>query len=232
MLKLEDIHAHYGKSHILQGVNLTVEDGEAVALLGRNGVGKTTTLRAIMGLTPPSQGGVTFNGTRVDQIAPYKIAGLGLGYVPQGRRIFPNLSVYENLCVGLNTDPPEVDLEHIFHQFPRLKERLGQKGGTLSGGELQMLAIARCLVMKPQALLLDEPTEGIMPKLVIMIREEIKAINKTGVSILLVEQNVRTALAVCKQVYIMEKGVICYEGTSSELKKHPEIIHRYLGVDI
>jgi branched-chain amino acid transport system ATP-binding protein len=232
MLSLEDVHAHYGKSHVLQGVNLTVADGEAAALLGRNGVGKTTTLRTIMGLTPPSQGGITFDGTRVDKIAPYKIAGLGLGYVPQGRRIFPNLSVYENLCVGLDRDPPEEDLEHVFHRFPRLKERLGQRGGTLSGGELQMLAIARCLVMKPRTLLLDEPTEGLMPKLVAMIREEIKEINKTGVSILLVEQNVRTALAVCKNVHIMEKGVICYEGTSTELRKHPEIIRRYLGVEM
>jgi branched-chain amino acid transport system ATP-binding protein len=232
MLKLEDVHAHYGKSHILQGVNLTVEDGEAAALLGRNGVGKTTTLRAIMGLTPPSQGGVTFNGTRVDKIAPHKIAGLGLGYVPQGRRIFPNLSVHENLCVGLGSAAPEEDLEHIFYRFPRLKERLRQKGGTLSGGELQMLAIARCLVMKPQTLLLDEPTEGLMPRLVTTIREEIRDINKTGVSILLVEQNVRTALAVCTRVFIMEKGVICHEGSSSELKEHPEVIHRYLGVDI
>ena len=232
MLRLEDVHAHYGKSHVLQGVNLTVDDGEAAALLGRNGVGKTTTLRTIMGLTPPSRGSITFNGTRVDKIAPHKIAGLGLGYVPQGRRIFPNLSVYENLCVGLDQNPPEEDLDHVFHRFPRLKERLGQKGGTLSGGELQMLAISRCLVMKPQTLLLDEPTEGLMPKLVSMIRNEIRAINKTGVSLLLVEQNVRTALAVCKRIYIMEKGVICYEGTSRELRDDPEVIHRYLGVDI
>ncbi len=232
MLKLDEVHAHYGKSHVLQGVNLHVEKGEAVALLGRNGVGKTTTLRSIMGLTRPSRGHVIFNDIRIDQVAPHKIPGLGIAYVPQGRRIFPNLTVYENLCLGLTSHPPEQDLAHIFDRFPHLKGRLRQRGGTLSGGELQMLAIARCLVLRPATLLLDEPTEGLMPTLVAMIRNEIKVINKAGVSILLVEQNVRTALSVCRRVYIMEKGVISYEGPSRELRDKPEIIHRYLGVDL
>jgi branched-chain amino acid transport system ATP-binding protein len=230
MLKLDGVHAHYGKSHILQGVSLQVGEGEAVALLGRNGVGKTTTLRSIMGLTPSSAGSVTFAGVQIDRIAPHKIPGLGLGYVPQGRRIFPKLTVYENMCLGLPRDPPDGELDPIFERFPVLKNRLAQFGGTLSGGEQQMLAIARCLVMKPKLILLDEPTEGIMPKLVTSIREDIRAINSSGVSILLVEQNVRTALLVCGRVYVMEKGVICYRGVSQELRENPEIVHRLLGV--
>jgi len=232
MLKVENLHTHYGKSHILQGVNLRVEDGEAVALLGRNGVGKTTTLKSIMGLVPPTNGAVTFANVRLDRIPAHKIASVGLGYVPQGRRIFPNLTVLENLCLGLSGAPDEERLNEIFDHFPRLKERLKQEGGTLSGGEQQMLAIARCLIMRPRLLLLDEPTEGIMPKLVATIRNEIKAANRKGISILLVEQNFRTALAVCTRVYIMEKGVISYEGTAQELRDNPEIAHRYLGVSI
>lgn len=232
MIALEDVHAHYGKSHILQGVNMIVNEGESVALLGRNGVGKTTTMKSIMGLIRLSGGSVVFNDVRIDKIAPHKIPGLGLGLVPQGRRIFPNLTVYENLCLGLPGHPPADDLAHIFDRFPRIKERLRQRGGTLSGGELQMLALARCLVMKPRLLLLDEPTEGLMPLLVATIRDEIKAINKTGVTVLLVEQNVRTALSVCKRIYIMEKGVIVYEGTSQELRNKPETIHRFLGVNL
>lgn len=230
MLSLSNVHAYYGKSHVLQGVDLRVEDGEAVALLGRNGVGKTTTLRCIMGLTKPKEGEISFEKSRIDQVAAHKIPALGLGLVPQGRRIFPNLSVRENLCVGLPRDPQQEELAFIFDRFPRLKERLRQSGGTLSGGELQMLAIARCLIMKPRILLLDEPTEGLMPMLVNGIRDEIKRINKTGVSVLLVEQNVRTALSVCSRVYIMEKGVISYEGPSEDLRKNPEILQRYLGV--
>lgn len=230
MLKLENVHAHYGKSHVLQGVNITVEEGQAVALLGRNGVGKTTTLRAIMGLTPPSGGPITFYESRLDRTRPHKIPRLGIGYVPQGRRIFPKLSTYDNLCLGLTRQPADGELDSIFERFPRLRERLAQPGGTLSGGEQQMLAIARCLVTKPRLMLLDEPTEGIMPKLIVDLRNEIVAINRTGVSILLVEQNIRTALAVCSRIYIMEKGAICYEGTSDELRQRPEIVHRFLGV--
>lgn len=230
MLTLQDVHAYYGKSHILQGVSLTVDEGEAVALLGRNGVGKTTTLKSIMGLTSPRGGQIGFHDTRLDQTAPHRIPRLGLGYVPQGRRIFPRLSTYENLCLGLQRRPANGELDRIFERFPRLQERLSQMGGTLSGGEQQMLAIARVLVMQPKLMLLDEPTEGIMPKLVVDLRNEIIAINKAGVSILLVEQNIRMALAVCNRIYIMEKGVICYEGTSEKLRQAPDIVQRFLGV--
>ena len=232
MLKLEGLHTHYGKSHVLRGVDLEVKDGEAVALLGRNGVGKTTTLRSIMGLTRPSGGAVTFAGRRLDRIKPHLIAGLGLGYVPQGRRIFPNLSVLENLCLGLNRDPAQAVLDDIYAQFPILEERAGQSGGTLSGGEQQMLAIARCLIMRPKMLLLDEPTEGIMPKMVATLKAKIRAVNQNGISILLVEQNIMMALALCPRIYIMEKGVICYQGTAQELRNNPDIAHRFLGVAV
>ena len=230
MLTLESVHAHYGKSHVLQGVDLRVDAGEAVALLGRNGVGKTTTLRTIMGLMPASGGSVTFDGARLDRTQAHKIPRLGLGYVPQGRRIFPKLSVFENMCIGLDRKPDQRALQGIYERFPVLKERAGQQGGTLSGGEQQMLAIARSLVMNPKIILFDEPTEGIMPKLVAGLRDEIRTICEAGVSVLLVEQNVRVALAICNRVYIMEKGVISYEGVTRELREKPEIIHRYLGV--
>jgi len=230
MLKVEELQTHYGKSHVLQGINLEVNEGEAVALLGRNGVGKTTTLRSIMGLTKPSGGAVTFNGTRIDAIEPHRIPRLGLGYVPQGRGIFPNLSVMENLCIGLADKPEESMLEEIFGRFPILREREGQAGGTLSGGGQQMLAIARCLITKPKMLLMDEPTEAIMPKLVTRIRDDIRVANDKGITILMVEQNFRLALSVCTRIYIMEKGVISYEGTADDLREKPAIVHRYLGV--
>lgn len=230
MLSLRGVHAHYGKSRVLQGVDLEVKAGESVALLGRNGVGKTTTLRSIMRLTPPSSGEIRFEGTRLDRTSPHRIAALGIGYVPQGRRIFPKLTVFENLCIGLPAAPAPGVLAHIYERFPILRARLGQEGGTLSGGEQQQLAIARCLVMQPRLLLLDEPTEGIMPILVTKIRDEISAINAAGVSILLVEQNIDTALALCGRVYFMEKGRISFEGASSEVRSRPELIQRYLGV--
>jgi len=230
MLSLDNVHVHYGKLHILQGVTMEVRPGEAVALLGRNGVGKTTTLRAIMGLVRRSGGKVRFDGLDFDTIPPHRVPRQGVGYVPQGRGIFPNLTVYENLCVGLPGKPDPAVEARVLERFPRLKERAGQAGGTLSGGEQQMLAIARCLMMQPKMIIFDEPTEGIMPKLVSDIRREIHRINASGVSVLLVEQNVKTALKLCQRIFIMEKGTIVHAGSSHELKAQPELVHRYLGL--
>lgn len=232
ILEIRDLHAHYGKIHVLQGVDLEVGSGEAVALLGRNGVGKTTTLRATLNLMQRSQGRLYFEGRDVTKVPAHRLAALGIGYVPQGRGIFPRLSVMENLCLGLTGRPDAARLDEVFARFPRLKERLSQEGGTLSGGEQQMLAIARCLMMGPRLIILDEPTEGIMPILVADIRRTIRAINKAGVSILLVEQNVKTALKICRRTYLMEKGQIAYAGDSASLRADPQIIHRYLGLSL
>jgi len=231
MLRLDGVHVHIGRLHILQGVSLEVKTGECAALLGRNGVGKTTTLRAIMGLVVRSAGKIEFDGFDLARCAPHETPRHGIGYVPQGRGIFPGLTVHENLYIGLPNrrgDPERA--EYVFTCFPRLKERLKQPGNTLSGGEQQMLAIARCLMMRPKLIILDEPTEGIMPRLVSQIRREIHRINESGVSILLVEQNVETALRLCRRAFLMEKGTIVYDGFSQELKSRPEIIHRYLGL--
>ena len=230
MLRLDDVHVHIGKLHILQGVNLELRTGECAALLGRNGVGKTTTLRAIMGLARRSRGTIELDGIDLGRCAPHEIPRRGIGYVPQGRGIFPNLTVMENLCLGLSRKRDPEREEYVFACFPRLKERVKQSGDTLSGGEQQMLAIARCLMMRPKLISLDEPTEGIMPRLVSQIRREIHRINQSGVSILLVEQNVTTALKLCPRVFLMEKGSIVYDGTAQDLKSQPEIVHRYIGV--
>ena len=232
MLELNAVHAHYGKVHVLQGASLEVRSGEAVGLLGRNGVGKTTTLKTIMGLVKATGGEIVFNGRGLTDIAPHDIPGTGIGYVPQGRGIFPSLSVKENLEIGLRKAPQSQVFDYVFDRFPRLKERLRQPGGTLSGGEQQMLAIARCLVMQPRLLILDEPTEGIMPILVQDIRREIKAVNDAGVSILLVEQNIKTALRLCSRIYIMEKGAVVHQAAAQDLKDDKETLHRYLGVTV
>ena len=230
MLSLDDVHVHIGKLHILQGVTLTVNAGESAALLGRNGVGKTTTLRAIMHLARKSRGSIMFDGVDLSRCQPHEVPRKGIGYVPQGRGIFPNLTVLENLNIGLPGGRDHEREAYVFGCFPRLKERLKQAGNTLSGGEQQMLAIARCLMMRPKLIILDEPTEGIMPRLVSQIRREIHRINQSGVSILLVEQNVETALKLCPRVFLMEKGTIVYDGAAHDLKAQPEIVHRYLGV--
>jgi branched-chain amino acid transport system ATP-binding protein len=232
MLTVTGLTAQIDKVPILRGVNLTVNDGDTVALLGRNGVGKTSTLRAILGLLRRTGGSVVYDGKPLNAVAPHKLAAMGIGYVPQGRGIFPLLTVEENLLLGVKHKPNPAIIDEVFTRFPRVRERLRQPAGTLSGGEQQMLAIARCLLMEPKLIILDEPTEGIMPKLVSQIRHEIAEIAKRGISVLLVEQNLRTALRLANRVYLMERGQIVHEGTASHLQAAPEIVHRYLGVSL
>ena len=228
MLRLENVHAFYGKSHILHGVSLEVGEGEVVGILGRNGVGKTTTLKSIIGLVE-RKGLIEFNGQDISRLPPYRIARLGIGYVPQGRMIFPELTVMENLLVGTKEEKPET-LKEIFDLFPRLEERKTQIAGTLSGGEQQMLAIARALMLEPELILMDEPTEGLMPIMVSRIKEVVHEINERGVSVLLVEQNAKMALDTVERVYIMEKGMIKYHSPSQDLKQNQDVLVRYLGV--
>ena len=235
MLKLQDVQAFYGKSHVLHGVNMEVGGGQVVGLLGRNGVGKSTTLKAIMGLVTVQDGSITFAGHDLRRQNPYRIPRLGIGYVPEDRRIFPRLTVLDNLRTGFDrpgASGPRTQelLEQAYTSFPRLKERQQQFAGTLSGGEQQMLAIARAMMLDPQIILLDEPTEGLMPRLVGQIREIIDVLRQTNVSILLVEQNVPMTLAVSDRVYLMERGAIRHEAPAGELSVDDAVIHKYLGV--
>ena len=232
MLSVTGLTAQIGKVPVLRGVNLTVNASDTVALLGRNGVGKTSTLRAILGLLRRTGGSVVYDGKQLNDVPAHKLAAMGIGYVPQGRGIFPLLTVEENLLLGVKGTADARTLEDVFTRFPRIKERLRQPAGTLSGGEQQMLAIARCLLMQPKLIILDEPTEGIMPKLVAQIRHEIADIARQGISVLLVEQNLRTALRLANRIYLMERGQIVHEGTPTSLQADPEIIHRYLGVSL
>jgi branched-chain amino acid transport system ATP-binding protein len=235
MLTLTDVHAHYGKSHVLHGVSIHVGPGEVVGILGRNGVGKSTTLKTILGLVRASAGRVTFDGHDVTGWAPHRVARKGIAYVPEDRRIFRLLTVHENLRTGL--DRPDVTperrqalLEKVYRHFPVLRERRDQAGGTLSGGEQQMLAIARAMMLEPKIVLLDEPTEGLMPRMVAQIREIIDLLRTEGVAILLVEQNVPLTLAVTERVYVMEKGTVRHEAPAEALRQDHTVIHQYLGV--
>ena len=235
MLSLRDVHAHYGKSHVLHGVTIDVGPGEVVGLLGRNGVGKSTTLKTIMGLVRASAGSLTFEGRDLVGLATHRLPALGIGYVPEDRRVFRLLTVLENLRTGLDrtgTTPArrQALLEKVYRYFPVLRERRNQAGGTLSGGEQQMLAIARAMVLEPKIILLDEPTEGLMPRMVGQIREIIEILHKEGVAILLVEQNVPLTLAVSDRIYIMEKGAVRHQATAAALRADDAVIHQYLGV--
>lgn len=231
-LELRNVSSGYGKVTALRDVSLKLFQGESLGILGRNGVGKTTTLKTIMGLLKVIAGDISFEGKPLTALPPHEIPRQGIGYVPQGRGIFPNLTVRENLYIGFRQQGSRDLSDYVFDRFPRLKERLDQYGGTLSGGEQQMLSLARCLLMNPKIILLDEPTEGIMPKLVAEIRNEIKKINSEGIGILLVEQNVQTALKLCSRILVMDKGTITFEGYTDHIKQDPELLHRELGMSV
>ena len=235
LLRVDNIHTYYGKSHILHGVSLTVGKGEVVGLMGRNGVGKSTTLKTIMGLVHPEQGQVLLEGEPIAGLPAHKLARLGIGYVPEDRRIFRLLTVMENLRTGLDRHGVTAArkqelLDKVFTYFPVLAERRGQPGGTLSGGEQQMLAIARAMMLEPRIILLDEPTEGLMPRMVSQIRQIIGALHRHGVAILLVEHNVPLTLDASERIYIMEKGMVRHHCAASDLKVNDAVIHQYLGV--
>ncbi len=232
MLTLDDLHTYYGDSHVLQGLSLQVNQGEAVALLGRNGVGKTTTIKSIIGFTPPRRGRILLRGVEITHLPSHRIARLGVGLVPQGRGIFPTLSVRENLTLAARGPRPNGGwtLSRVLASFPPLAGRLGHLGSQLSGGEGQMLAIARALMTDPELLLLDEPSEGLAPLMVAEIGRILGELRQQGLSILLVEQNLALALGVADRVYVMNKGRIVYEGTPAALRANEEVLHRYLGV--
>ena len=249
MLEVERIHTFYGLSHILFGVSFRVEPGEIVCLLGRNGAGKTTTMKSIMGLTPPRQGSIQLKGEEITGQEPYLLARKGIGYVPDDRRIFADLTVGENLEIAARSSEPfdqvlrlrsgqaqdktgfaQWDKERVYELFPALKAIESRKGGCLSGGEQKMLAIARALMGNPELLLLDEPTEGLAPMLVRALEEQIKKLRETGLTVLLAEQNVRSALRLGDRGYIIDNGQIRYQGSIEELRENEEVRKRYLLV--
>lgn len=233
MLRMKNLNVNYGECKVLHDTSLEVDEGNLVGLIGRNGVGKTTTLKSIMGLVPHRSGSVHFDEVNLSGLPPYQIPRMGIAYMPQGRHLFPKLTVMENLKIPIvKGELDKTVLEEVFQYFPRLKERLKQKAGTLSGGEQQMLAVGRALITKPKMMLMDEPMEGLMPLLVKLIAETVKAINEKGTAILLVEQNLKTIKDICQRVYIMERGTIVYEGTPFDLESAIDIQERYLSVKV
>ena len=235
MLELKDVHTYYGNIHALKGISLTVNDGEIVTLIGSNGAGKSTTLRTIQGLNKPRSGSVVLDGIELNKLPAHEIAGLGVAQSPEGRMIFPRMTVMENLEMGAYVRKDLTtfndDLEHVFSLFPRLKERITQKGGTLSGGEQQMLAMGRALMAKPKILLLDEPSMGLAPLLVELIFDIIKKLNEEGTTILLVEQNALMALSIAHRGYVLQTGEIILSDSAKNLKNDEMVQKSYLGVE-
>jgi branched-chain amino acid transport system ATP-binding protein len=233
MLQLQNVHSYYGQIHALKGVSLYVDEGEIVTLIGSNGAGKSTTIRTISGLLHPRRGSVLLDGQRIDGLPPHQVAALGVGQAPEGRWIFPRLTVLENLEMGAfsRSDPQGIseDLAYVFDLFPRLQERTRQLGGTLSGGEQQMLAIGRALMARPQLLLLDEPSMGLAPMLVELIFSTIQHINRAGMTILLVEQNALMALQVAHRGYVLQTGEIVLKGDAKQLLADEMVRKAYLG---
>jgi branched-chain amino acid transport system ATP-binding protein len=236
LLEVEGLNTYYGDSHVLQDMSLTVDQGELVALLGRNGMGKSTTLKSIMGLVKPRSGTVIYKSEDVMGYPPYKVAKAGIGYVPEERRIFPNLTVLDNLAMGIKggkidkRNPNAWTVKRIFEHFPSLEVRRGSKGAHLSGGEQQMLAVGRSLMGNPELVLVDEPTEGLAPLVVKEVRDMLEDINKTGVSILLVEHKLKVAISLARRVYLMKKAQLAFAGTVEELAVQREIREKYLEV--
>ena len=233
LLALEDVHTYYGEAHILQGVSIRLEAGEVVTLIGRNGAGKTTTLRSIMGIVPAARGRVSFRDREITRLETHAIARRGIAWVPEERRVLPNLSVLDNLRLGMLAAGRAGDgqgLDEVFEYFPRLKERIDQRGRFLSGGEQQMLAIARGLVARPVLMLVDEPTEGLAPLVVESLTRVLGEINRRGTSILLVEQTLEVALALSSRLYVMDQGRVQFEGTPDQLRRDPTIQQRFLEI--
>jgi branched-chain amino acid transport system ATP-binding protein len=231
VLHLENVHTYYGESHILHGISLAVEEKKLSVILGRNGMGKTTTIRTIIGFNQPRRGKVVFRGKEIQRLPSYQIARLGIGLSPQGRSVFPNLSVKENLLLAARDGSGSGwSLEKIYALFPRLKEREGFMGGDLSGGEQQMLSMGRALMTNPALLLLDEPSEGLSPLMVQEVKRMIRALKEAGLSILMVEQNVNMALSLADTVYIVNKGQVVFAGTPEELQRNTQIKRDYLGI--
>jgi branched-chain amino acid transport system ATP-binding protein len=233
MLSVKDLHAYYGRAHILQGVSLEANGGEVVALLGRNGAGKSTAMKAIMGLVPPAKGEVSFDGKRIERLAPYRIARLGLGYVPEERRIFTELTVMENLEVGRQAVRDKAatwDAEKLFALFPNLGRMRERPGGRMSGGEQQMLTIARTLMGNPRCVLLDEPSEGLAPIIVEQMAHSIRALKSEGMCVVLSEQNLHFCQSVADRAYIIEKGQIRFGGSMAELAANVSLREQYLSV--
>jgi branched-chain amino acid transport system ATP-binding protein len=235
MLELKDVHTYYGNIHALKGISITVNDGEIVTLIGSNGAGKSTTLRTIQGLNKPRHGSVVLDGVELHKLPAHEIATLGVAQSPEGRMIFPRMTVLENLEMGAyarkDLTTYKEDLDHVFQLFPRLKERISQKGGTLSGGEQQMLAMGRALMAKPKILLLDEPSMGLAPLLVELIFDIIKKLHSEGATILLVEQNASMALSIANRGYVLQTGEIVLADEASKLLKDPMVQKTYLGVE-
>jgi branched-chain amino acid transport system ATP-binding protein len=233
LLELRDVHTYYGNIHALKGISLTIDQGEIVTLIGSNGAGKSTTLKTISGLLRPREGEIWFDGKRLDGTPAHEVVVLGISPAPEGRRIFPRMTVRENLEMGAfhrqTGADRDADFERVYTLFPRLKERLGQKGGTLSGGEQQMLAIGRALMARPKVLLLDEPSMGLAPILVEQIFEIVKDINASGTTVLLVEQNALMALGIAQRGYILQTGEIVLQDVAQRLMTNPEVQKAYLG---
>lgn len=236
LLELKNIHTYYGNIHALKGLSMTVEEGEIVTLIGSNGAGKSTTLRTVSGLLNPRRGEILFKGQRIDRLPAHEIVKLGISQAPEGRRIFPRLSVIENLELGaylknVKSGEFQQDLNRVFELFPRLRERISQKGGTLSGGEQQMLAIGRALMSRPRVLLLDEPSMGLAPVLVEQIFNIIREINAQGMTVLLVEQNALMALGIANRGYVLQSGEIVLADSARALADNPTVQKAYLGIE-